>query len=261
MTVIPQLSAQDSTADLAAALETDGCVVVTSITDAATREAITTELAPYLDTAQITTVVDEAEFYPGQTKRIVALIAKSTTFHSFVTHPTLLALCDEFLQPNCETYQVHVCSALVIGPGARSQVLHREDDSYPFFPVPRPNLVLASMWAMTDFTADNGATLLVPGSHRWEAGRRATPDEIVSAEMSAGSMVVWRGGMLHGAGENRSDDWRYGLFLSYSLGWLRQEENQYLDVPPKVAETLPKELRALIGYKMHSGLGFYDRGR
>ena len=149
-------------------------------------------------------------------------------------------------------------AALVIGPGATEQVLHREEDPFQFFKPPRPNMIVASMWAMTDFTAANGGTHLVPGSHRWPQDRVARADEVVAAEMQAGSVLLWMGGTLHGAGANRVDEWRYGVFLSYSLGWLRQEENQFIDVPPNLARTLPKQVRDLCGYRMHLGLGYSD---
>jgi ectoine hydroxylase-related dioxygenase (phytanoyl-CoA dioxygenase family) len=137
-------------------------------------------------------------------------------------------------------------------------VLHREEDPFTFFPLPRPNLVVATMWAITDFRADNGATLLVPGSHRWSPERELAPDEVVPAEMPAGSVLFWLGGTLHAAGANVAEDWRYGVILTYSAGWLRQEENQYLDVPPDVAERLSPELRRMIGYGMIGALGFHD---
>ena len=149
-------------------------------------------------------------------------------------------------------------AALKVGPGARAQILHREEGPFTFFEVPRPNLILATLWAISDFRADNGATLIVPGSHRWEADRVADPDEVVSAEMPAGSILFWAGGTLHGAGENRSDEWRYGVILTYSLAWLRQEENQYLDVPRHIAEKLSPEMRTMIGYDMVDALGFFD---
>ncbi len=96
------------------------------------------------------------------------------------------------------------------------------------------------MWAISDFRADNGATLIVPGSHTWPADRQAPPEEVRSAEMPAGSVLFWAGGLLHGAGANVSTDWRYGVILIYSLGWVRQEENQYLDLPPeRIASCLP----------------------
>ena len=266
MASIPILSSKDSRDSVIEALRRDGCVVVTGVTDRSTRAAITSELAPHLEKADANAAIDlnnkyfaeTAGFYPGNTKRITGLVEKSETFRTFVTHPLMMSACDAILRPNCDSYQLHVGSALVVGPGATAQVLHREDDAYQFFKVPRPDLVLASMWAISDFTATNGATNLVPGSHRWPQGRNPRPDEIAAGEMPAGSVLIWMSGTLHGAGANRSDQWRYGVFLSYSLGWLRQEENQYLDVPPHLARTLTKELRDLVGYKMHRGLGFAD---
>jgi ectoine hydroxylase-related dioxygenase (phytanoyl-CoA dioxygenase family) len=119
-------------------------------------------------------------------------------------------------------------------------------------------LVIATMWAMSDFTHSNGATLLVPGSHRWQTGRQATPDEVAQADMPEGSVMIWLGGTLHAAGGNSSNEWRYGIILSYSLGWLRQEENQYLSLPPALAKNVSDEVRELVGYPMHGSLGFYD---
>ena len=114
------------------------------------------------------------------------------------------------------------------------------------------------MWAVSDFTADNGGTLLVPGSHRWPKGRRPREEEIAATEMEAGSVMVWLGGTLHGAGANVSDDWRYGVILTYSVGWVRQEENQALAVPDKVARELPKDLLDMIGHTTNGTLGFSD---
>lgn len=266
MPSIPVISAKDSPANAIECLERDGAVVVTGMTDPSTREALIRELAPHLEAADPDANVNQAysvdgvvsDFYPGKTKRITALVARSETYRTFVTHPLMIAACDAILKPNCTNYQVHATAALKIGPGAREQVLHREEDPYQFFKVPRPRMILASMWAMTDFTEANGGTLIVPGSHLWPADRKARREEIVAAAMPAGSALLWMGGTLHGAGANRSDEWRYGVFLSYSLGWIRQEENQYVDVPYEIGPTLAKEVRELVGYRMHMGLGFFD---
>jgi ectoine hydroxylase-related dioxygenase (phytanoyl-CoA dioxygenase family) len=189
---------------------------------------------------------------------VTALAARSETVRELIGHPTSRELCDRHLGPNCEAYQLHVTAALSVEPGARSQVLHREEDPFSFFSLPRPNLILATMWAISDFTAANGGTLLVPGSHRWGTDRKPEPSEIVPAEMPAGSVLFWLGGTLHGAGSNTSSHHRYGVILTYSLGWLRQEENQYLDAPPVVAAGFSPELRAAIGHTMHGSLGFFD---
>ena len=259
MTSIPRHSASDPLDDMVAALGHAGCLVVTGLADHAARSTLVAELAPHLEAAPVTTDDDPAAFYPGLTQRVTALVARSGQVREMVMHPTATAICDHFLRPSApDGYQLHVTAALNVAPGARAQVLHREEDPFTIFPLPRPHLVVATMWAITDFRAENGGTLLVPGSHRWTADRQATPDEVLAAEMPAGSVLFWLGGTLHGAGANVSDEWRYGVVLTYSAAWLRQEENQYLDVPPDIAASLSPELQLMLGFKMNGALGFHD---
>ncbi len=256
---IPRHTATDPIEALAASLDEAGCLVVTDACDSEVRDAFVAELAPHMEAARIETDDDPDSFYPGNTRRVIALVSRSKAVEHLLLHPMSTTLCDRHLGSGAEFgYQLHVSATLSVGPGARDQVLHREEDPFTFFPVPRPNLILASMWAITDFCANNGGTRLVPGSHRWPADRKAAEDEVLNAEMPAGSVLFWSGGTLHGGGENRSDDWRYGVILTYSLGWLRQEENQYLSVPPEVAEQLSPELRRMIGYDMYHALGIHD---
>jgi ectoine hydroxylase-related dioxygenase (phytanoyl-CoA dioxygenase family) len=115
-----------------------------------------------------------------------------------------------------------------------------------------------TIWALTDFTAANGATRVVPGSQRWPWEQKATPDQVVQAEMSAGSVLLYTGTVLHSGGRNTSDVSRLGLNITYCLGWLRQEENQYLSCPPHIARTLDPELQELLGYTQGNyALGYY----
>src|SRR5262245_27206025 len=244
---------------MVSALGGAGCLVVTGVVDQPARSRVVAELASHLQAAQVKTDDDPDAFYPGLTQRVTALVARSGQIRELILHPHVTAICDHFLRPNApDGYQLHVTAALNVGPGARAQVLHREEDPFTIFPLPRPHLVVATMWALTDFRAENGATLLVSGSHCWTADRQPTPDEILAAEMPAGSVLFWLGGTLHGAGANVSDEWRCGVVLTYSAAWLRQEENQYLDVPPDIAEGLSPELQVMIGYKMNGALGFHD---
>ena len=258
MVKIPVFSSNDSSRDMTSAIEEAGCLVVTGMMDDQARNQLKSELEPHLERAPYAKDDQEGEFYPGKTKRITALISRSLSVRELTVHPITTAICDHHLLPNCEKYNVHVTAGLVVGPGAREQILHREEDPFTFFPVPRPNLVVASMAAITDFTAENGGTLLVPGSHRWEEERVATPDEIVAAEMPAGSMLFWLGGTLHGAGANVTDTWRSGVIISYSLGWLRQEENQYMDLSNPVLGELSDAVLDRVGVTMHGSLGLYD---
>ena len=259
MPQIPRRSADDPIESLIADLDEAGCLVVTDALAKAQREAVRSELATSLDAVTGLEHDDPESFYPGRTRRVVALIERSKSVHDAVLHPTSAALCEHHLGPNCERYQLHVSAALEVGPGARKQILHREEDPFTIFPLPRPNLVLASMWALSDFTAANGGTRLVPGSHRWEADRVPEPGEIAPAEMPAGSVLYWLGGTLHGAGANTTEaEWRCGVILTYSLGWLRQEENQFLSMSTKTAHSLSPELQALTGRAMNGALGFFD---
>lgn len=257
---IPQFPANTPSSDLSQALEDVGALVVTDSLSEQQRAEIRNELAPHMAAVKDLDKDDPEDFYPGRTRRVSGLVARSNTItNQLIAHPNSTKMCDAFLLPNAEYgYQLHVTAALEIGPGARTQILHREEDSFTYFPVPRPNLIVASMWAISDFRADNGATLIVPGSHKWPKDRVAKDNEIIQAEMPAGSTLYWLGGTLHGAGANTATDWRYGIILTYSVGWVRQEENQYLDVPAARLHQLTPEQRKLIGFDMYDALGFYD---
>ena len=253
---IPVLDISDSSKNIINCLEEFGCLVVENAASSDLVENFKKDLAPAMELSP-PQEDNPDEFYPGNTRRMGGLVGLSESAGQLAVHKTSKEICDHFLTPNSNCgYQLHVSAALEVGPGARKQILHREEDTFPFFKEPRPNLIVASMWAISEFRKDNGGTLLVPGSHKWEKERVPNDDEIFSAEMPKGSVLYWLGGTLHGAGENISSDWRYGAILTYSLGWLRQEENQYLNVPSEIAKNLPKELSELVGYRAYKGLGF-----
>mgnify|MGYP001164062201 CR=1 FL=1 len=258
--MIPTMSADADLDEIASSLAQEGAVVVTDLLEEAQRDTVRSELAPFMAESQVLDEDDPSDFFPSKTRRLSALVAHSDAIAELVLDPHTQDLCDRILLPNGEYgHQLHITAALEIGPGARRQVLHRDHESFSFFPDPKPNIVLAAMWAITDFHADNGATLVVPGSHRWEKQREPKESEIYPAEMPAGSVMFWLGGTLHGAGANVSNDWRYGIALGYSVGWIRQEENIYLDVPPERAAELSPAVRKAIGYTTYRALGFSAR--
>lgn len=134
-------------------------------------------------------------------------------------------------------------------------MMHRDEDVWVHLRRPHPHIQLSSVIALCDFTADNGATVVVPGSHQWEDRREPTEDEAVPAEMPAGSAVVYLGSTLHAGGANVTDaEWRRGMHLSYCLGWLRTEENQFLATPLDVAKSLPRAAQELLGYAAHDAI-------
>jgi len=257
--LIPECGPDEGPDAMYAALDEAGCLVVHDVFDNGAIAAVRAELADNMAAARAADD-DPEDFYPGKTRRVIALMHRSPAMRELMMHPTVEQLGDRHLLQNCKKWQLNVSAALEVGPGARAQILHREEDLFPYFPLPRPKLILATMWAISDFTADNGGTQLVPGSHRWGADRKAEPDEVVRAEMPAGSILFWLGGTLHGAGANVTDDWRYGIVLTYTLGWLRQEENQHLSIPLADAHALPDAMRTRLGFDSDygGGLGFYD---
>ena len=167
-------------------------------------------------------------------------------------------MAENFLGPHCENYQLHFSSAIQIGPGESSQILHRDRGVWGGYIPRKIETQFSTVWAINDFTKENGATQVVPGSHKWDKNRQPQIEEIAYAEMKAGSVFIYTGSVLHGGGTNNTDEPRLGVFLHYAPSWLRQEENQYLSCPPEVAKDFSPELRSLIGYsKGGYVLGFF----
>ena len=217
------------------------------------------ELDPFMSEAA--TTVPELNpmlqiFYGDKTRRMGALPAKSRTFCDVLTHPLLAEVCEEILLKAGSSYQMNVAQVLEVGPAAVAQFLHRDEDVWPHMPKSCPTFQVASMTALTDFTEEIGATCFVPGSHLWEdRSREAKPHEVAIAEMPAGSMALYLGSTIHGAGTNRTADrWRRGIHLSFVVGWIRTEENNYLNIPMEVARDLPERVQALLGYQMHDAI-------
>jgi len=195
-------------------------------------------------------------FFGDKTRHVGGMAAASRSYATEVmTHPIFLGVCDRVLLPSCARYQLNVGHLIARGPGASAQLLHRDELVWVHVPRPHPELQLASMVALVDFRAENGATRVVPGSQRWPHDRKPEPDEIADAEMPAGSAVIYLGTTIHGAGANSTaGEWRLGLHTSYVLGWLRTEENNYLAVPPEVAATLPRAAQEVLGYAVHDAI-------
>jgi ectoine hydroxylase-related dioxygenase (phytanoyl-CoA dioxygenase family) len=234
-------------------LDRDGYAVVESLLTSDEATAVRDGLREVLDR----TPMGRNDFEGYQTRRIYALFAKTRAFDALALHPLLLGVLDAVLGPS---YQLSAPTGIEIGPGEKAQFLHMDDGIYPL-PRPHPEVVLNSMWALDDFTVENGATRVVPGSHRWTDRIPVDPDETVPVTMPAGSVLFILGSLWHGGGENRTDRPRLGVLLEYAAGWLRQQENHVLAVPPEIVRTLPERLQELIGYGIHPPFVGYVDGR
>jgi ectoine hydroxylase-related dioxygenase (phytanoyl-CoA dioxygenase family) len=256
---LKRMKAGEPVRAVVAALQEDGGVMVEGLLDADVLARLNAELDPILEaTSPRREFLNPALawFFGERTRHVTGVTSKSPTFAADVLcHPTLLGICDIVLAPACARYQLNLAHVLDRGPGAEAQFPHRDELVWVHVPRPHPELQVASVIALCDFSADNGATRLIPGSHRWPLEREPKEEEFVSAEMPAGSAIVYLGSTIHQGGANTTaDQWRRGMHLSYVLGWLRTEENHYLTTPPDVARTLPRPAQELLGYAAHDAL-------
>ena len=189
-------------------LERDGAVIVENILKPKQLASLNSQLDRFVSKVKAglrnPTTEEMIEFYGHSTIRIDGLPAKSTTFLEVMLLPQLCEAADHFLLPNCDDYIFNTGQLIQIGPGESSQELHRDESAWAEVPSPKPQLEVEAMFALTDFTAANGATQVVPGSHKWRKNRKAKPEEIARAEMDAGSALFYLGSAIHGGGANQS---------------------------------------------------------
>jgi ectoine hydroxylase-related dioxygenase (phytanoyl-CoA dioxygenase family) len=199
------------------------------------------------------------------TMRMYNLLAKDPVFQAMPVHPNVLPIVEGMLDRGC---LLSGMTAIDIGPGEDPQPLHG-DDIVMARHLQRPHapMMATSMWALTDFTADNGGTLFLPGSHRFTGEPGGFTGDPVDAdgaeqrldlralEMAAGSVMIFHGSLWHGGGANRTaDEWRLGVNVQYCPGFVRQQQNPYLGIPAPVAATFPDRLLELLGYRLYKGI-------
>lgn len=255
---IPRLGPHSDVESVIAAIDNAGAVIVEDFITATELEALTTEVQPHVDRADpnMTHVNDILQTFYRKVRNVTGLAGKSPTFvDTVMLHPLLLAVADATLGPSCADYTLNVAQLMVREAGAERQWLHRDQNVWSFLPNGHAEVEVSVVVALTDFVEENGATAVVPGSHRWETDRRPDEHEVTYAEMPAGSAVIYLGSTIHAGGTNQTPCGRPGIHLSYVVGWLRPEENNTLAVPPEVARTLPRRAQELVGYAMHDATG------
>ena len=195
-------------------------------------------------------------FEGAKTKRIYNLLTQGPSFWDIAIHPLVLPVVEGVLDNGL---LVSSLSSIHIGPGEIKQPIH-VDDAIINLPLPHPPLVCNTMYALTDFTEANGATRIIPGSHKFDtAPEFGTHYDSIPAEMSKGSVLVWPGNVWHGGGENTlpdngPDSWRMGLAMNYCAGFIRQQENQQIGIPMDMIKTFPKRLQELLGFAPYHGI-------
>jgi Phytanoyl-CoA dioxygenase (PhyH) len=234
-------------ADVTRHLREDGYVIVDNLVGTEHMDRIATELAPYI----VDTPLGGDNFLGTKTRRTGRLIARSPACRELIQNPTVLDVAGDFLS-HASTYRLHLTQVISIGPDSPAQPIHRDQLAWDFFPFPNDYEVQCNtLWAMSDYTAEMGATRVVPGSHRLGDNEKFTQEDSIPAEMERGSVLFYSGKIYHGGGANTTEAAvRQALNITYAVGWVRQEENQYLSTPLEVARTLDDDLLKLMGYQM-----------
>ena len=256
---IPHYSADVTAEEVSAGLRDHGVVIIERLADAELCDRLLGELQPWL--AETPSGADD--FSGRNTRRTGALLTRCPSSVAMVAHPLILGVVEQTLWPKKTTFQLHLTQSIAIGPGSPAQAIHRDQWCFDFFPFPADvDVELSSIWALSDFTELNGATRVVPDSHRLPNEVRFAAEDSAPAEMPRGSVVLYLGSTFHGGGANDTDQVRVGINVDYVLGWLRQEENQYLSYTLDEVRGFPERVQRLLGYEVGAyALGYIDGGR
>ncbi|MFJ4454248.1 phytanoyl-CoA dioxygenase family protein [Pseudomonas sp. NPDC089392] len=242
----------------------DGGVIIADLVSPATLKSLTEELDSYL---KATPCGVDPYFAGTQTRRVARIIGRSDTAVEVALHPLFLGAARQILQTPTHVWvgsdriemapdiQLSITQAIQIGPGQGLQPLHRDDATSLWrHPQYGREARLQMMLAISDFTEENGATRVIPGSHQWDDERMPTQEETVAAQMKAGSALLWIGSVYHGGGANATASPRTGLTMAYDLAFLRLEENHFLSIPVERVRQLPSEMQRLLGWSASSTL-------
>jgi ectoine hydroxylase-related dioxygenase (phytanoyl-CoA dioxygenase family) len=200
--------------------------------------------------AQESIVPASNEFEGRSTLRAYNLLRHGRRWQDLTIEPDVLGVVEQVLDPGCLISSV---SSIRILPGESAQPIHADDQLLPL-DGPHPAVVCNTMWALTEFTPENGATRLVPGSHQRGKPVYGGDYDTVAAELRPGDVLIWNGSLWHGGGANATDADRVGIAVNYCAGWIRQQENQQLGLPRSQVATFPARLQELVGYSVYGGL-------
>jgi len=249
------MTTQATTTELArsaaAQLNQRGYAILERLADPAIMDQLLAEVKPWADRAERL----QLKFFGGGLRKVESVLTKSRAFVTLLSNPVLHATNELILGPEA---LLNGSSVFILEEGGRDQTIHTDGTIYePMLPRSPggPHYLLVFMWAVTDFTKENGATRAIPGSHLWPAGRTPRPDDPVDyLEMPKGSVAIWLGSTYHAASTNHTGTARVGTQMGFNCGWLRPHEANLLLVPPLVARDMPLAVQEVLGYRAYRGM-------
>jgi len=256
MSETTRFSSSASVTDLLPALMKEGYCIIERLVDPAVADGVIKEMSPYVEYA-----FGNVEGVTSKTKRSGAMVVRSPASRVLVAHPLVVELARALIRPQATVVQLSLTQLIAILPGESAQFLHRDETTWDFVKFPLEwQVELSTIWALDDFTEENGATRVVPRSHLVDRPQfDYSQSDTIPAVMPRGSVLVYTGKTVHGGGANRSKDVRRAANVDYCAGWLRQEENQYLNLTLDEARKLDDELLKLMGYSLGANFVGYVR--
>ncbi|MCP5055727.1 MAG: phytanoyl-CoA dioxygenase family protein [bacterium] len=242
---------RDTPADeILAVLDRDGGVILEGLLSGAQADWLRGDFEPHLGAVEWSNAggAEPKEFFGLRTKRLHGLLARSSAYGELIADPLLVGLARQRLAGRCRTIRISTGELMALGEGESVQELHRDADSWPFVPAPRPPVLFSANVALTEFTAENGATVVVPGSHHWPKERKPEKSEETQAVMAKGSALLYDGDVIHGGGANRTPGIRIGCYVGYLVSWLRPLEDHHVTTGVEVAEKASPEVQRLLGF-------------
>jgi len=244
----------DQVAEHVARIDRDGYTIIEDAIDPEFVDALLDDLARLEHELDIQPATNGFEGL--NTLRVYNLLAHGEVWQRVPVHANVLPIVERVLDPGC---LISSLSSVNIGPGETAQPIHADDMLIPI-PKPHPPTVCNSMWALTDFTEANGATRIIAGTHRDQSPEYGRHYDSMAAEMPRGGVLIWHGSLWHGGGANTTGERRIGIAMNYCAGYIRQQENQQLGLPPSLVRTFSPRLQELVGYGIYNGLiGHIDK--
>ncbi|MEO5837292.1 MAG: phytanoyl-CoA dioxygenase family protein [Acidimicrobiales bacterium] len=241
---IPRLDSAGSDDDIRRALTAAGCCVIENAASDEVMDAVAAEMAPFVEG----TAFGDTDFAGAGTRRTGLVVGRSPTFREHLARHRAVLTAGDHVLCHGAVWNLSFAHFFELFPGEPAQVLHRDTWRYGAPPLPF-DVDVNAVWAVTDFTESNGATRVVPGSHRWDDQRRPEPGEDVVVIAPKGSVLLYTGNLFHGGGANIGGVVRLAINAQHAVGWLSQTELMLLEYPPAVVADWDDDLIRFIGYQ------------